>query len=146
MQPFTPVFYIPLTARWTLAITFTGLLVTTNNITSSFVALNVKGLLFYRRLEKLYTAIFSVTDLSKKFVDWKCFSYGCAWCMLSGSTISSDLGKYTIIKDDKNFMAASENSLGVWTIICAEFTFREMMLLMVLPTPSIGTLPWCPSL
>ena len=33
-----------------------------------------------------------------------------AWWMLSGSTISSDLGKYTVIIDDTNFMAVSENS------------------------------------
>ena len=32
--------------------------------------------------------------------------------MLSGSTISSDLGKYTAIIDGTNFMAASENYLG----------------------------------
>ena len=37
--------------------------------------------------------------------------------MLSGSTISSDLGKYTVIIDDTNLMAASENYLGVWTTI-----------------------------
>ena len=29
--------------------------------------------------------------------------------MLSGSTISSDLGKYMVIIDGANFMAASEN-------------------------------------
>ena len=48
---------------------FIGLLVTTNNITSSFVPLNMKGFLFCHRLEKLYTAISSVIDLSNKFVD-----------------------------------------------------------------------------
>ena len=32
-----------------------------------------------------------------------------AWWMLSGSTISSDLGKYMVIIDGANFMAASEN-------------------------------------
>ena len=37
--------------------------------------------------------------------------------MLSGSTISSDLGKDTVTIDDTNFMAASENSLGTWTTI-----------------------------
>ena len=69
-----------------------------------------------------------------------------AWWMISGSTISSDLGKYTVIIDDTNFMAASENSLGVWTTIWPEFTFRKSMFLMVLLTSSIRTLPWCPSL
>ena len=69
-----------------------------------------------------------------------------AWWMLSGSTISSDLGKYTVIIDYTNFMAASENYLGVWTTIWPEFTFRKSMFLMVLPTSSIGTLPWCRSL
>ena len=48
------------------------------------------------------------------------------WWMLSGSTISSDLGKYTVTIDDTNFMAASENSLGVWTTIWPDFTFRKM--------------------
>ena len=42
---------------------------TTNNITSSFVPLNVKGILVYRRLKKFYTAISSVIDLSNKFVN-----------------------------------------------------------------------------
>ena len=63
--------------------------------------------------------------------------------MLSGSTILSDLGKYTVIIDSTNFMAASENSLGVWTTIWPDFTFQKMMFLMVVPTSSIGTLPWC---
>ena len=49
----------------------------------------------------------------------------CAWWMLSGSTISSNLGKYTVIIDDKNFMAASENSLCVWTTIWPDFTFEK---------------------
>ena len=31
--------------------------------------------------------------------------------MLSGSTFSSDLGKYTVIIDNTNFIAASENSV-----------------------------------
>ena len=66
--------------------------------------------------------------------------------MLSGSTISSDLGKYTVIIDGTNFMAASENSLGVWTTIWPDFTFRKMTFLMVSSSSSIGTLPWCPSL
>ena len=59
---------------------------------------------------------------------------------------SFDLGKYTVIIDGTNFMAASENSLGVWTTIWPDFTFRKMTFLMVPPTSSIGTLPWCPSL
>ena len=58
--------------------------------------------------------------------------------MLSDSTISSDLGKYTVIIDGPNFMAASENYLGVWTTIWSDFTFQKMTFLMVLPTPSIG--------
>ena len=41
--------------------------------------------------------------------------------MLSVSTISSDLGKYAVIIDDTNFMAASENSLGVWTTIWSDY-------------------------
>ena len=40
-----------------------------NNITSSFVPLNMKGFLAYHRLEKFYTAISSVIDLFNKFVD-----------------------------------------------------------------------------
>ena len=69
-----------------------------------------------------------------------------AWWMLSGSTISSNLGKWTIIIDSTNLMAVSENSLDVWTTIWPDFTFRKMTFLMVPPTSSIGTLPWCPSL
>ena len=71
---------MPFPASWTLAIAFIGLLVTTNNITSSFVPLNVKSFLVYHCLEKFYTAIFSVIDLSNKFVDWKCFRDG--WCLM----------------------------------------------------------------
>ena len=33
--------------------------------------------------------------------------------MLSGSTISSNLGKYSVIIDGTNFIVASENSLDV---------------------------------
>ena len=62
-------FYIPFHERWTLKIAFIGLLVTTNNITSSFSLLNMKGFLVYPYLEKFYIAISSVIDLSKKFVD-----------------------------------------------------------------------------
>ena len=36
-----------------------------------------------------------------------------AWWTRSGSTISSDFGKYTVIIDGTNFVAASENSLCV---------------------------------
>ena len=63
-----------------------------------------------------------------------------AWWMLSGSTISSDLGKYTVMIDDTNFMAASENSLGVCTTIWPNFTFQKMTFLMVPPLLSIGTM------
>ena len=68
------------------------------------------------------------------------------WWMLSNATISSDLGKYTVIIDDTNLMAASESYLGVWTTIWPDFTFWKMTFLMVLSMLSIGTLPWCPSL
>ena len=51
------------------------------------------------------------------------------------------LGKYTIILDSTNFMAASENSLSVWTTIWPDFTFRKVTFLIVLPTSFIGTLP-----
>ena len=66
--------------------------------------------------------------------------------MLSGSTISSNLGNYAVIIDGTNFMAASENSLGVWTTIWPNFTFWKITFLMVPPTPSIGILSWCLSL
>ena len=69
-----------------------------------------------------------------------------AWWMLSGSTISSDFGKYTVIIDSTSFMATSENSLGLWTTIWPDFPFRKMTFWMVPPTSFIGTLPWCPSL
>ena len=42
---------------------------TSRDITSSFLPLNVKSFLVYRRLEKFYTAISSAIDLSNKFVD-----------------------------------------------------------------------------
>ena len=48
-----------------------------------------------------------------------------AWWMLSGSTISCDLGEYTVIIDDINFMVASENSLVVWTTVWPDFTFGK---------------------
>ena len=48
------------------------------------------------------------------------------WWVLPGSTILSHLGKYTVIIDDTNFMATSENSLGVWTTIWPDFTFQKM--------------------
>ena len=69
-----------------------------------------------------------------------------AWWILSGSTISSDIGKYTVIIDDTNFMTASENSLGVWATIWPDFTFQKMTILIVSPSSSIATLSWCPSL
>ena len=69
-----------------------------------------------------------------------------AWWTLSGSTISSDLGKYTVILDGTNFMAAWQNSLGEWTTIWRDFNFWKMTLLIVLPMSSIGTFQWCYSL
>ena len=47
---------------------------------SPFVPLSVKCFLFYCHLEKFYTAISSVIDLSNKFVDWKCFRDG--WSLM----------------------------------------------------------------
>ena len=49
-----------------------------------------------------------------------------AWWMLPGSTISSDLGKYRVIIDSTNFMATSEDFLGVWTTIWPDFTSWKM--------------------
>ena len=48
-----------------------------------------------------------------------------AWWMLSGSNIWSDLGKYTVIIDDTNLMAASENFLGKWAHNLAWVYFSE---------------------
>ena len=70
-QPFTPVFCIPFPDRWTLVIAFIGLLVTTSNIPSFIKPLSLNNFLVYRRLEKSYTTISSVIDLSKKFVDYR---------------------------------------------------------------------------
>ena len=142
LQPFIPVFCLPFPTRWTLAIALIRRLVTTNNITSFFVPLSVKDFLVYRRL---YCNILSLICRTNLWIECVSGMDG-AWWMLSGSTVSSDLGKYTTIIDDANFMAASENSLGVWTTIWSEFTFLKMMFLMVLPTSSIETLPLCPSL
>ena len=58
--------------------------------------------------------------------------------MLSGSTISSDLGKHTVIIDVTNLIAASENSLGVWTTIWPDSTFRKMTFLMVFQRHPMG--------
>ena len=65
---------------------------------------------------------------------------------ITGSTISSDLGKYTGIKDGTNFMSPPESYLGVWTTKWPDFTFRRMTFLIVSSTPSTGSLPWCLSL
>ena len=63
-------------ARWKLTIAFIGLLVTTTNITSFFIPLNV----VYCCFEKFCTAISSVIDLLNKFVDW--MSFGDGWCLM----------------------------------------------------------------
>ena len=57
--------------------------------------------------------------------------------MLSDSTISSDLGKYTVIIDGTNFMASSKNYFGLWSTIWLDFTFWKMTFSMALPTPYI---------
>ena len=49
-----------------------------------------------------------------------------AWWMLLGWTVSSDLGNYTVMIDDTNFVAASENVLRVCTTIWPDFTLRQM--------------------
>ena len=64
-----------------LAIVFIRLLMTTKNIISFIVPLSVKGFLAYCRVEKFYTAISSIMDLSNKFVDWKCFRG--EWCLMN---------------------------------------------------------------
>ena len=65
---------------------------------------------------------------------------------ITGSTISSDLGKYTGIIHGTNFMSPPESYLGVWTTKWPDFTFRKMTFLIVSPTPSTGSLAWCLSL
>ena len=94
-------------ARWKLTIAFIGLLVTTTNITSFFIPLNVKGFLVYCCFEKFCTAISSVIDLLNKFVVEWVSGMDDVWWMLSGSTISSDLSEHTVIIDGTNFMAGS---------------------------------------
>ena len=109
-----------------LAIAFIGFLVTTNRITSFVVPLSVKGFLIYRRLEKLYTAISSAIDLSNKFVDRKCFGDG--WCLMDAFRYNYFIRSRQVhsMIDDTNFMAASENSLGLWTTIWPNCIFRKM--------------------
>ena len=65
--------------------------------------------------------------------------------MLSVSTISSDAGKYTVIIDGTNFMAASENYFGVWNTIWHNTTtiFGKITFLTVPPTSFVGTSSWC---
>ena len=121
-------------------------IVTTNSISSFVVPLSVKGFLVCRRLEKFYTAISSAIDLSNRFVDRKCFGDG--WCLMDASRFNYFIRSREVhsMIDDTNFMAASENSLGVWTTIWPNCIFRKMKFWMVPPSSSIGTSPWCPSL
>ena len=125
---------------------FFGFHVTTNNITSFFAPLSVKGFLIYRCLEKFYTAISFVINLSIRFVDWKCFEDG--WCLMDDFRLNYFIRFRQVLSNNRctNFMTASENSLGLWTTIWLDFTFWKMTFLMVPLMSSIETLPWCPSL
>ena len=132
--------------RWTLAIAFIGLLVTTSNVTSFFVPLSVKGFLVYRRLEKFYTAISSVIDLSNKFVDWKCFGDG--WCLMDAFRLNYFIRSRQVHSNNRwhKFHSSIRKFFGCMDHNLAWLYFSEMTFLMVLLTSSIGTLPWCPSL
>ena len=139
LKPFTLVFCIPFPTRWTLVIAFIGLLVAINNITSFFLPLSVKGMLVYRSLKNSPLLLICQTNLWIQSVS----GMDGAWGMLSESTNSSDLDKHTVIIGCTNFMAASGNSLRVWTTIWPDFTFWKMTFLTVPPMSSIGNLPWC---
>ena len=65
------------------------------------------------------------------------------WWMLSGSTISSDLGKYKVIIDGKKCHGSIRKFFGCMTTISPDFAFRKMTFLMVPPTLFIRPLPWC---
>ena len=146
--PFTPVFCIPFPARWTLAITFIELLVTANNITSFFLPLSVKRFLVCRNLGKFYTAISSVIDLSNKFVDGKCFVDG--WCQMNPLRLNYFIRLRKVHSNNRwhKFYGSIRKFFGsyTWPTIWPGFTFRKMTFLVVPPTSTIGTLPWCPSL
>ena len=123
--------------RWTLAITFIGLLVTTNNITSFLYHWVWKACSSTVVLKNsILQSPFSLISRTSLWIESVSGMDG-AWWILSNWTILSNLGKYTVIIDHSNFMAASENSLGVWTTIWPDF-------LIVPSTSSIGTLSWCP--
>ena len=68
--------------------------------TTRFAApLSVKGLLVYRRLEKLYTAISSVIDLSNKFVGWKCFGDG--WCLIDAFRLNYFIQSRQVLSNNR---------------------------------------------
>ena len=136
LQPFTLVFYIPFPALLTLVMAFIGLLVTTNNITSFVVPLRVKGFLFYHRLEKFYTAILSVIDLSNKFVDWKCFGNG--WCLMVDFRLNYFIRSKQVHSNNRwrKFHGSIRKFFGCMGHNLAWIYFSENDVFMVPPTSS----------
>ena len=82
-------------------------------------------------------------DMLSKFVDWKCFGDG--WCLMDVFRLNYFIRSRYAHSNNRwhKFHGSIRKSLGVWTTIWPEFTFRNMTFLMVSPTSSIGTLPWC---
>ena len=139
------VFCIPFPKCWTLVIAFIGLLVTTNNITSFVAPLSVKGFLVYPVLKNyILQSPLPLMCRTNLWIESVSRLDG-GWWMLSVSTISSDAGKYTVIIDGTNFMAASENYFGVWNTIWHNTTtiFGKITFLTVPPTSFVGTSSWC---
>ena len=132
-------------ARWKLTIAFIGLLVTTTNITSFFIPLNV----VYCCFEKFCTAISSVIDLLNKFVDW--MSFGDGWCLMDAFRLNYFIRFKQVHSNNRwHKFHGRQHQKILWVYgpqsISPDFTFRKMTVLMVAPASSIGTLPWCPSL
>ena len=100
----------------------------------------VWNFLVYRCLEKFYTAISSLIDLSNKFVDWKCFGDGL--CLMDAFKLNYFI-RFRLVQSNnrwhklhgsiRKFFGRMDHNL-TWLY------FSENNVLMGSPTSSIGTL------
>ena len=125
---------------------FFGFHVTTNNITSFFAPLSVKGFLIYRCLEKFYTAISFVINLSIRFVDWKCFEDG--WCLMDDFRLNYFIRFRQVLSNNRwyKFHDSIRKFFGCMDHNLAWLYFSENDVFDGSTYVSIETLPWCPSL
>ena len=114
-------------ARWTLAIAFIGLLVTTSNVTSFFVPLSVK-LSGLSPSWKILHCNLPVIDLSNKFVERKCFGDGL--CLMDVFRLNCFI-RFRQVNGNNRWHKFHGST--VWP----DFTFWRMAFLMVPPTSSI---------